>query len=410
MKTTICIWAALLAAKTAYSATVDLDSYWDGQPSTLRQSLINACNAAGNGGRINLSNRVYSSDKDLAVTSSVRIVGTGRWGSRIVRTDTGWGPVLNIWAPNVELNSMNIDGNIVSAQNNIADRFGVITQGNLNTKIINCTVWQVDYGVHNGGGKPIDGLLVDNAHFVANHIYGLWLWSSNDLPSPSEAGRMLFKNSYVSSNTAMGLNVDYGAEGLYTPSNTTNVSLTKNGQRSEISDNYIGTSREFCIAIARSSGINLLRNTAEGGTGTGVYTQALHIEDRTTNIDVTGGTLMNYHNVTANGNNFNSIIAITSLYAEPWNRRVRGVSLNDITLKGTTNWGIEVIRCEFVHINNLNFSEVNSNGPKINSWEKGHNLKVTGNTALSRSDVSQGPDGFYSLPGGGWLNSGSNFQ
>ncbi|MEO0795268.1 MAG: hypothetical protein AAFX93_08910 [Verrucomicrobiota bacterium] len=417
MKKLLLLAAACMAMPAAFAAqTVNLDNYWNGQASTLRSSLLNACNAAGNGGRINLSARAYVSNQELVVNRSVRIVGAGRWSSEFRRTDGGWGPVIRITVDNVELNSLLINGNVATPQSGNADRFGVIFNGKSNTKLIGSTVFRVNYGVHNGGGKASNGLVIDNTHFVGNHAYGLWLWSSNANPSPLWVGRFEFKNSYIAKDGFMGVNVDYGNEDR---SKLTTIDMSANNQSSLVADNYIAKVREFGIAIARAKNIDVLRNTVEGGGGlyrsnygaqlNGTYSQALHIEDRTANIYAAGGTLMNYNNTTLNGNNFNSIIAITAPESQFPEQLVRNCTIENITLKGNTKWGAEVVKCNSITMRNLDFSQVTASGPKVNSWTLGQNILLTGNTGLARSEVSQGSGGFFSLPGGGWLNSSSTF-
>ncbi|MEM6885083.1 MAG: hypothetical protein AAF571_08625, partial [Verrucomicrobiota bacterium] len=242
MKSKIAIAAGMCLAILSLpltAATVSLDSYWNGNAATLKQSLIDACVAAGNGGRINLSARTYTTDKELVVNRSVRIVGQGRWSSFFKRTDTAWGPVIKCQANGIEFNSLGVDGNI-NTPGVQADRFGIITDGKVNIKVLNSLLYRVNYGIFNGGGKGSNGLKIDSTHFLSNHYYSLWLWSIDAQPSPLWVGRLEFTNNYIKNGGLMGVNIDYGNENR-SLLNSVDMSAFINGGylRSLIQGNYI---------------------------------------------------------------------------------------------------------------------------------------------------------------------------
>ncbi|MEM6886208.1 MAG: hypothetical protein AAF571_14370, partial [Verrucomicrobiota bacterium] len=136
----------------------------------------------------------------------------------------------------------------------------------------------------------------------------------------------------------------------------------------------------------------------------------LHLEDRTYNITVSDCTLINNNNTTVNGKNFNSVVALTSPTGQFPEQLVRNVVIENSVVRGQCKWGMELVKFNSVTIRNVTFDFPSSNTTQlINSWTQGENLLLQSNPNLQRSDVSQGPNGFYSLPNGGWLNTSSIF-
>jgi parallel beta-helix repeat protein len=403
---------ALLGATSSWAAaTVNLS--WDGNPANLNASFAAAQAAAGDGGRINLAARDYSTNQAITINRQVRIVGLSRDTSIVRRTDTIYGAVFNVTADNVEFNALHINGGVITPKDGTPDRIGVLTNGKSNIKLIGSTISHVNYGVFNGAGQRFANLLVSNTHFLDNHNYGLWLWSNDAQPQPLASGRFVFEKSYIAKDGLMGINVDFGNESG-NKLTTIDVSSTVNGVRNNaaITDNYIDPAREFGVAIARASNITISGNNVRGGGGKfradfqsgakGEYTQAIHLEDRSGNLVVRSNTIANYHNG-ANGVNLNSAMNVFAVSAA---RATYNVLVENNTFVGNTRWAMELHDNSDVTVRNNNFSGIITSGNKIDAWRGVINLLLQGNTALTRAQVSGSGN---SLPAGGSLNPASSF-
>jgi len=405
--------AFFLGATGAAWAASTVSLNWDGNPATLNASFASAQAAAGDGGRINLAARDYASNQAITINRQVRIVGLSRDSSIVRRTDAAYGAVFNVTADNVEFNSLQINGGVITPRGGTPDRIGVLTNGKSNIKIIGSAVKRVNYGIFNGAGQRFANLLVSNTHFLENHNYGLWLWSNDSKPQPLTSGRFVFEKSFIAKDGLMGINVDFGNESG-TKLTTVDVSSVVNGVRSytAITDNYIDPAREFGLAIARASYITMTGNNVRGGGGLfradfqagskGEYTQAIHLEDRSSNLVVRGNTIANFHNG-ANGVNLNSAMNVFAVSAA---RATTNVLVESNTFVGNTRWALELHDNRNVTLRNNNFSGITTSGKKIEAWRGVVNLLVQGNTALTRSQLSGSGN---SLPEGGSLNTASSF-
>ncbi|RED95943.1 carbohydrate binding domain-containing protein [Marinoscillum furvescens] len=279
----------LLTSTLSYSATVNLNDFWDGTAGNLAAAFTSAQNAAGTNGTILLGAQTYNTTNQITITKTVTIKGAGKNSTIVKATGSLPNGLIQVDADGVTVEALTINCN-GNAKHAIRTGKNNIPGSSKDLKCINLNVQNhKSKGIFAGYGNILNGLYVDGCDFFSDYdnayphiMIANRKW--NQVPAP-EIDPFTIKNSTFAGKGGGTLNA---ANSIEFDGGNDDVNIATDLKGSLITGCTFEKTDKWQISFVECINASITNCIFKGTTGAQNFAQPIHLEQLVENILIEG--------------------------------------------------------------------------------------------------------------------------